>query len=390
MSVPLIDLTRQNQPLEAEFVDVFVKILRSGAYILGPENTAFEEQLAHFCEALGALSISSGTDAILVSLMALGIQPGDEVLCPTYTFFATAGCIARLGAVPIFVDACPLSFNIDIEDAKRKITARTKAIIPVHLFGQAADMEGVMALAQAHNLFVVEDAAQALGARFKGQSVGTFGHFGTFSFFPTKNLGCMGDGGALIAQQADLLDRAKLLRNHGAHPKYFHQQIGGNFRLDTVQSALLYIKLKHYGAYTKGRQDNALYYTQAFSEIPGVYLNDCLDIALNPEKYGAQILLPSILEYREHIWNQYTIRVIGAGRRDALKSYLSSVGIGSETYYPCTMDAQACFADLNQSHTIHIAHQLSQEALSLPIMAELTPAERDEVVSAIQTFLKQS
>ena len=268
--VKLLDLTRQNGALEAELTAAFQRVLKSGYYIMGPEHDAFEASLAAFCEVPSALAISSGTDAILLALMALGIGSGDEVLCPTYTFFATAGCIARVGATPVFVDACPLSFNIDMADAARKVGPKTKAIIPVHLFGQAADMEAVMALAQAHNLFVIEDAAQALGARYKGQPVGSWGDFGTFSFFPSKNLGCLGDGGALISKNPALAEKAKLLRNHGAQPKYFHSVIGGNSRLDALQTAFLSAKLPHYNSYTAGRQKNAAYYTARLQTLPGV------------------------------------------------------------------------------------------------------------------------
>ncbi len=386
--VPLLDLTRQNNLIEEALTTAFTRILKSGHYILGPEHDAFEQALSHFCEVSDALAISSGTDAILLALMSLDIQPGDEILCPSYTFFATAGCIARVGAIPVFVDACPLSFNMDVEDAARKITKKTKAILPVHLFGQAADMENIMALAKTYGLFVIEDAAQALGARFQGKSVGTFGEFGCFSFFPSKNLGCLGDGGALITRVEELAQKAKLLRNHGAQPKYFHSLIGGNFRLDTLQTAFLKIKLAHYGDYTEKRKAHAQYYTQRLSQLPSVAVNNT-ELAFSPEKSGIKLLLPATLPGRDVIWNQYTLRVIGNGKRDALKAFLTEHKIGCETYYPCTMDRQACFKEIGRGReTIQVAHQLQEEALSIPVFPEMTEKERDSVANAIEQFIQ--
>jgi dTDP-4-amino-4,6-dideoxygalactose transaminase len=387
-TVPLLDLKRQHEPLEGALTAAFQRILRSGHYILGPEHDAFEAELATFTEASFALAINSGTDAILLALMTLGIGPGDEVLCPTYTFFATAGCIVRLGATPVFVDACPQSFNLDIEDAARKITSKTKAIIPVHLFGQAADMEGVMALAKAHSLYVIEDAAQSLGARYKGQSVGTFGDFGTFSFFPTKNLGCLGDGGALICQNESLAKKAKLLRNHGAEPKYFHQCVGGNFRLDALQTAFLRIKLGQYPQYVADRVRNAEYYTQHLSQSPLIRVNSDKAFAENPDTQAVKILLPYVFESCTPIWNQYTLRVLGAGQRDRLKLFLQDRKIGCETYYPCTMDRQACFQGIGKGQeTIRVAHQLQSESLSIPIFGELTVEELNYVIQAVMDFV---
>ncbi|MEO1844231.1 MAG: DegT/DnrJ/EryC1/StrS family aminotransferase, partial [Akkermansiaceae bacterium] len=253
MKVPLLDVNAQNLPLEAELTETFTRILHSGRFIMGPEVTALEEEIAGFVGARHGIGVTSGTDAILLALMALEIGPGDEVLCPTYTFFATAGCISRTGATPVFVDACPVCFNLDVEDAARKVTDKTRVIIPVHLFGQSAEMDGVMELAQKHDLRVIEDGAQAIGSRYKGRGCGAIGDFGTYSFFPSKNLGGFGDGGMVVCNDDDLAERARVLRSHGSKPKYFHKLVGGNFRLDPLQAALLRVKLRRYDDYTKAR-----------------------------------------------------------------------------------------------------------------------------------------
>ncbi len=270
MAVPLLDVNAQNHPLEPEFLAAFQRVFRTGVFIMGPEITALESECAALLKTKHSMGVSSGTDALLVALMALGIGPGDEVLCPAFTFFATAGCVSRLGAVPVFTDVCPVSFNMDMKDARRKITARTRAIVPVHLFGQSADMDTVLALAKEHNLVVIEDAAQAIGATYKGRCCGTMGEFGAYSFFPSKNLGGLGDSGLVSTNDDALADRAHSLRNHGMQPKYYHAHIGGNFRMDALQAALLRPKFPHYAAYTTGRQANAAYYTKQLLKLPGV------------------------------------------------------------------------------------------------------------------------
>ena len=270
MKVPLLDVNAQNLPLEEELTAAFTRVLHSGRFIMGPEVEALEAEVAEFVGARHGIGVTSGTDAILVALMALDIGPGDEVLCPAFTFFATAGCISRTGATPVFVDACPGCFNLDPDDAARKVTERTKAIIPVHLFGQSAEMDAVMALAREHNLRVIEDGAQAIGARYRGRGCGSMGDFGTYSFFPSKNLGGFGDGGMVVCNDDDLAERARILRMHGSKPKYFHREVGGNFRLDPLQAALLRVKLRRYGDYTRARQENAAYYTGKLSALQGV------------------------------------------------------------------------------------------------------------------------
>jgi dTDP-4-amino-4,6-dideoxygalactose transaminase len=393
MNVPLLDLNAQNLPLEAELTAAFTRVLHSGIFIMGPEVTAFEKEVATMVGATHAIGVSSGTDALLLALMALGIGPGDEVLVPTFTFFATAGCVSRTGATPVFVDACPICFNLDTTDAARKITPRTKAIVPVHLFGQCADMDAVMALASAHDLRVLEDGAQSIGARYKGRSSGTIGDFGSYSFFPSKNLGGFGDGGMLVTQDDALADRARLLRTHGSRPKYFHSMVGGNFRLDSLQAALLRVKLSRYGDYTAARQANAAAYTTALSALPGVVTADpahckCLT-AQNEATSGARLILPVAYPHNDHIWNQYTVRVPGPGARDALQAHLKKEGIGCEIYYPRTMDQQDCFRDTPESSRrgCETAHRLAAECLSLPIYPELPAEHRAGVVEAIAAFV---
>ena len=372
MAVPLLDLNAQNLALENELKAAFERVLRSGMFILGPEAVAFEKEMAQMIGVKHALGVSSGTDAILLALMALDIKAGDEVICPTYTFFATAGCIARAGATPVFVDSRPDSFNVDPDDISRKITGRTKAIMPVHLFGQCAEMEPILQLAKEKGLRVIEDGAQALGASYNGKQAGSMGDFGTFSFFPSKNLGGFGDSGLLVTNDDALAERATLLRTHGSKPKYYHKFVGGNFRMDPLQCALIRVKLPHYNRYTERRQANAAYYTEKFSAIPGL---------------ASKITLPKATANCGHIWNQYTLRVLGAGRRDALKNFLAEKKIGTEIYYPVPMHQQECFAYVGtKKETMPVANQLANEALSIPIFPELKREQLDEVISAIRDW----
>jgi dTDP-4-amino-4,6-dideoxygalactose transaminase len=391
MNVSLLDLKGQNGALEPELNEAFLRVLRSGYFINGPEVEKFERSLAEFTGAKYALGVSSGTDAILLALMALDLKPGDEVICPSFTFFATAGCVARLGAKPVFVDSCPVCFNLDLRDVARRITPRTKAIMPVHLFGQMADMDGVLELAAKHQLQVIEDAAQAMGATSRGRQAGTLGAFGTISFFPSKNLGALGDAGALLTNDETLYAKSKVLRMHGMDPKYYHQVIGGNFRLDALQAALLSVKLPHFNGYTENRRHNAALYTERLSKLPGVRIAQTADCGCAQDagaKESARIVLPVECPGNGHIWNQYTLRVIGEGRRDALRAHLTARGIGSEIYYPLPLHEQACFADLgHKPHDFPWAHRLAGEVVSLPIYPEL-PAEQIEFVcTAISEFL---
>lgn len=367
MAVPLLDLNRQNTALHAELSAAFERVLRSGHFILGSEVDAFERECAAFLGAKHAISVSSGTDAILVALMALDLKPGDEVICPSFTFFATAGCIARLGAIPVFADSHAATFNLDVADVARRITPKTRAIMPVHLFGQSADLAPVLALAKAHGLAVIEDTAQALGARHHGRPCGTIGEFGTYSFFPSKNLGGFGDGGLVTTNRDDLAEKVRLLRTHGSKPKYYHKMVGGNFRLDALQCALLRAKLPHLPAYCAARQRNAAFYTQQLAGLPGV-------------------TLPAAAAGNDHIWNQFTLRIAGAGRRDALRQQLTAAGIGCEIYYPVPLHQQECFAHLPRV-SLPVAEQLAAEVISVPVFPELTAAERDEVVAGVRRCL---
>lgn len=385
MNVPLLDLNAQNLPLEEEFVAAFKRVLHSGRFILGPEVEELETKIAAMAGAGHGVGVTSGTDAILLALMALDIGPGDEVLCPTFTFFATAGCIARTGATPVFVDSREDTFNIDVADAARKVTKKTKAIIPVHLFGQAADMDAVMAFAQEHQLAVIEDGAQSLGASYKGKPVGGIGTFGTFSFFPSKNLGGFGDGGMLVCNDDSLAEKARVLRAHGSKPKYYHKYVGGNFRLDPLQAAMLLVKLPHYDGYTRRRQENAAVYTAELGKIPGFGSQGSGKTSDEPS-----VVLPVNLQGEGHIWNQYTLRVIGNGRRDALKKHLAENGIGMEIYYPVPMDAQECFAHLGQQGSCPVARRMAGEVLSIPIFPELAPAQREAVTAVISEGLQDS
>ena len=390
MRVPLLDLKPQNLALEPELKSAFERVLASGQFILGPEVEAFERRVAEVTGTRHAIGVSSGTDAILLALMALGIQAGDEVLCPSFTFFATAGCIARVGATPIFVDSCPVCFNLDVADARRRITPRTKAIIPVHLFGQTADMDAVLELARGHNLRVIEDAAQALGSAYRGKPAGSMGDFGTFSFFPSKNLGGFGDSGLLSTNDDELAERARVLRNHGSNPKYFHKLVGGNFRMDPLQAALLAVKLGRLKEYSARRRANAAYYSERLGALPGAAVS-AVDGSAEPDwnAHGVRLLLPSACAHNEHIWNQYTLRALG-GLRDALREYLTAREIGTEIYYPVPLHLQECFLSGSAPPpSLPACEKLASECLSLPIYPDLSRPQQDAVVEAVAGFLEQ-
>lgn len=368
MPVPLLDVNAQNSPIADELTAAFQRVLGHGMFILGKEVEQFEADVCAFLGVKHAIAVSSGTDALVLALMALDLQPGDEVLCPAFTFFATGGSVARLGAVPVFVDVDPVNFDICVADARSKITERTKAIMPVHLFGQSADMDAIMKLAKEHSLRVIEDAAQSFGATTHGRQTGTIGDFGAYSFFPSKNLGGLGDSGLLVTNDDKLGEYARILRVHGMAPKYYHHYVGANFRIDALQAAFLSVKLKHYNSYTERRQANAAYYLEHLDDLD-------------------YLVLPSVDDDNVHIWNQFTIRVLD-GKREALRQHLMANKIGCEVYYPVTLDQQKCFAHLPE-HTregCEVAHELAEEVLSIPVYPELTEAQRDEVVAALRSF----
>ena len=367
--VPLLDLNQQNQPLAAELKDTFARVLDSSQFILGPEVTEFERQVAAGVGATHAIGVSSGTDALLLSLMALDIGPGDEVLCPSFTFFATAGSVSRTGATPVFVDSLDDDFNLDLENAARRVTNKTKAIIPVHLFGQAADMDAVQRLASAHDLMVLEDAAQSMGTQFGEKKAGTMGDLCAFSFFPSKNLGGFGDGGMITTNDDALAERVRILRVHGGAPKYYHKAIGGNFRLDPLQAALLRAKLGHLPVYIAKRRANAATYLERLSES-------------TPVREG-RLLLPSEMSGRTHTWNQFTIRVTN-GKRDALMEHLAANQIGSAIYYPVPLHRQECFSNLaGVEARLPICEKMADEVLSIPIYPELSTEQIDHVINTI-------
>ena len=367
--VPLLDLNQQNQPLAAELKDTFARVLDSSQFILGPEVTEFERQVAAGVGATHAIGVSSGTDALLLSLMALDIGPGDEVLCPSFTFFATAGSVSRTGAIPVFVDSLDDDFNLDLSDAARRVTDKTKAIIPVHLFGQAADMDAVQRLASAHDLMVLEDAAQSMGTQFGEKKAGTMGDLCAFSFFPSKNLGGFGDGGMITTNDDALAERVRILRVHGGAPKYYHKAIGGNFRLDPLQAALLRAKLGHLPVYIAKRRANAATYLERLAES-------------TPVREG-RLLLPSEMSGRTHTWNQFTLRVTN-GKRDALMEHLAANQIGSAIYYPVPLHRQECFSNLaGVEARLPICEKMADEVLSIPIYPELSTEQIDHVINTI-------
>ncbi len=369
--VPLLDLKAQYTTIRDQVQDAIERVLESQQFILGAEVEALEQEIAAYSQCEFGIGMSSGTDAILVALMALDIRPGDQVIIPAYTFFATAGCVARLGAQPVFVDVDPQTFNLDPAKIKAAITPRTRALMPVHLFGQCAEMEPIVELAHKHNLAIIEDAAQAIGSDYRGQRAGAMGHLGCFSFFPSKNLGGIGDGGMITTNDRALAERVRLLRNHGAHPKYYHKLIGGNFRLDAIQAAVLRVKLNYLDQWSAARQKNAARYRQLFAEA-------------QLEMIGLPIEEPD----RRHIYNQFVIRI---PERDALAAYLKQNNIGTEIYYPVPLHLQECFAELGyRVGDFPESECAANETLALPIYPELSDAQQRAVVDAIAAFCRET
>jgi dTDP-4-amino-4,6-dideoxygalactose transaminase len=368
IAVPLLDLKAQYATLKDEIRPAIDRVLESQQCINGPEVGQLEREVARYCQAKHCVGVSSGTDALLVAMMALDIGHGDEVITTPYTFFATAGCISRLGAKSVFVDIDPATFNIDPTRIEAAITPRTKAIMPVHLFGQCADMDPILAIAKKHNLPVIEDAAQAIGSEYKGRRAGTMGTFGCFSFFPSKNLGAVGDAGAVTTNDDAFAKRLVRLRGHGAEVKYYHDEVGGNFRLDTIHAAVLSVKLRHLDTWTAARQANAAFYTKA------IQANTTLRKVITP---------PPVVQSR-HIFNQYVIRV---DDREGLKDFLKARLIGTEVYYPVPMHLQKCFADLGyRKGDFPHSEQAALTTLAIPIYPELTDAQKQHVVESLAAF----
>ena len=387
MKVPLLDLKPQYQSLKKELGEAIMKVAESQYFILGPEVEKMEKSFCEYLNCKRTLGVSSGTDALLLALMGIGIGPGDEVIVPTYSFFATAGVVSRLNAISVFVDSDPVTFNIDPLQIEKKITKKTKAIIPVHLYGQSCEMDKIMEIAKSRNLKVVEDAAQAIGVQYKdGKYVGTIGHVGCYSFFPSKNLGCFGDGGLNATNDEKLGEHLHILRVHGGYPKYYHKFIGGNFRIDAIQSAVINVKLPHLDGWSEQRRKNAEMYNKLF-----------IDTGLAEEtgriKFDSnnKVLLPKAI-YRDsgvknyHIFNQYIIRV---ENRDALRKFLSENEIGSEIYYPVPFHLQECFANLGYTKgDFPVAEFAADTSIALPIYPELNKEQISFVVSKIKEFIK--
>jgi dTDP-4-amino-4,6-dideoxygalactose transaminase len=372
MPVPLLDLDAQYRPLRDALIAAMTRVADSQRFIMGPEIDALERELAEMLGIRHAVAVSSGTDALLLALMALGIKTGDEVVTPTFSFFATAGAVVRLGARPVLVDIDPETFNIDAAQAAAAITPRTRAIVPVHLFGLSADLDPIVDAANRAGVPVVEDAAQAIGATCKARPAGGIGAFGCFSFFPSKNLGAFGDAGLLTTNDNALAERARLLRTHGMQPKYYHHVVGGNFRMDALQAAVLRVKAPHLAAWTDARRRNAERYRCLFHDAG---LDEAIVLPREPAGY-------------RHIFNQFVIRT---PERDALKRHLDEHGIGNEIYYPVPFHLQPCFADLGYRRgAFPHAERAAGECLAIPIYGELTASQQQTVVSTIAQFVHRS
>ena len=367
----MLDLVAEHAPYRGELLGAFERVLDSGRFVLGPEVEAFEREIASWIGVPHAIGVSNGSDALLLALQAVGVGPGDEVICPTYTFFATAGAVARLGGVPVFVDSAECCYNLRADQVVAKIGPKTKAIIAVHLFGQCADMDPILTAAKKHGIPVIEDAAQALGAKDKGRQAGTMGTLGTFSFFPTKNLGALGEGGLITTKDASLAEKIRKLRVHGAKEKYFHEMIGGNFRLHELQAAFLRVKLKHLDSALKKRRESAQKLISSLQEKWSAImpLDSCIcqGQGSSAEQKPGTILLPFSCHSGdgEHTWNQFVIRVPGKGKRDALRVKLATEGIQTEVYYPRALHEQECFQTGPQS--FFAAQKLTQETLAMPL-----------------------
>lgn len=379
ITVPIFDLKSQYATIREEVRIAIDRVMESQHFILGPEVEALEKEIAGYCGCKVGIGVSSGTDALLVSLMALDIKPGDEVITSSYSFFATAGAIARLGARPVFVDIDLDTLNIDASRVEAAVTDRTRAILPVHLAGQMADMDSMMEIAQRHNLYVIEDACQALGAEYHGHRAGSIGHLGCFSFFPSKNLGGAGDSGMVVCNDPALADRVSLLRNHGHRPKYYNQAVGGNFRMDALQAAILRAKFKYLEGWTASRQKNAALYRRLFIETG-------LASEVLQQRTTMPVILPKDTGWGCHIYHLYQTRV---QKRDELMVYLKAHKVGSEIYYPVPLHLQACFKDLGyQDGDLPNAERAALETLALPIYPELKEEQIQRVVEVMKMFFQ--
>ena len=373
-SVPLLDINRDNRPDRDEFIAALTAVFDSGRFLYGPDVTQFEQEIASDCQVDHAVGCASGSDALLLALMSMNIGPGDEVIVPSFTFFASVSCITRLGATPVFADIRPDTFNVDPDSIEQAITPKTKAIIPVHLFGQCAEIDRICQIAGDHDIPVVEDAAQSIGAAYHSRPAGSWGAVGCFSFYPTKNLGGMGDGGMLTTGNAATADRLRLFAAHGMRPRYHHRVVGINSRLDTFQAAILRLKLKNLPEATANRAAIADRYDRLFGEAN--LLGD------------DGIMLPYRDPHAIHVWNQYAIRV-GSGRRDSLRAYLSDQGVSTEIYYPIPVHRQECYVDMRvDDRRLPETMRASETVLNLPVFPTLSETEQSRVVDTIAAFYR--
>jgi len=387
MKVPLLDLKPQYNSIKKELDEALIRIAESQYFILGPDVLKMEKQFNEYLKCKYSIGVSSGTDALLLALMSINIEPGDEVIVPTYSFFATAGVVSRLNAVPVFVDSDPVTFNIDPAKIEEKITQKTKAIIPVHLYGQCADMNPIMEIAHKYNLKVIEDGAQAISTQYEdGKCAGTIGDIGCFSFFPSKNLGCFGDGGLVVTNNDDLEHSLRIKRVHGGEPKYYHKVIGGNFRLDAIQAAVVSVKLPHLNSWSEQRRENASLYNRLLKEM-GL----ATDTGFTSFNSDEKVLLPKAVYKNNdlknyHIYNQYIIRV---EERDKLREFLSGNEIANEIYYPIPFHLQECFSNLGYKKVdFPIAEFCADTSIALPIYPELSSEQIEYVVEKISEFYK--
>jgi len=371
MAVPLVDLKAQYATIKDEVNKAIQDVLESQVFILGPKVKELEEKIANYCDVKHGIGVSSGSDALFLALMAIGVDGGDEVITTPFTFFATAGSVSLLGAKPVFVDIDPKTYNINPCLIEEKITSKTKAIIPVHLYGQCADMDPILEIADKHGLYVIEDAAQAIGARYKDRKAGSMGHIGCLSFFPTKNLGGYGDGGMILTSDSELAEKVSILRVHGSKPKYYHSVIGCNSRLDAIQASVLLAKLNYLDDWNEARRRNADTYNSLFK--------------------GLELVTPFAEPFNYHIYNQYVIKLkpeSAPGKRDIVRESLKNAGIGTEIYYPVPLHLQKCYSDLGYKlGNLPASEEASANTLALPIYPELTNEQQEQVVKVIRDSL---
>ncbi|MEH7437957.1 DegT/DnrJ/EryC1/StrS family aminotransferase [Neobacillus drentensis] len=371
MKVPMLDLTEQYQELKAEILPALDEVMSKAHFILGDNVKKLEKDVAEYSNSKHGIGVANGSDALNISLLGCGVQPGDEVIVPSFTFFATAGAVARMGATPVFVDIDPKTFNIDPNEIEKAITPKTKAIIPVHLYGQMADMDRIKEIADKHNLAIIEDAAQAIGALYKGKKVGELGTTACYSFFPTKNLGAYGDAGMIISNDDEIAEKIRVLRVHGSKPKYYHHVLGYNSRLDELQAAILNVKFPHLNDWSDKRREKAETYTQLLQEM-----------------VGENVVTPFAEGHNHHVFHQYTIRV---QKRDELQAYLKEQGVATMIYYPKPLHLQPVFAELGYKEgDLPETERAAQEAISLPMFPELKTEQQQYVVEKIREFYQKN